>query len=304
MSADKVPLPEQLGFSTAWFDLPGLRMHAAVAGPEDAPLVILLHGFPEFWYSWRRQIGPLVDAGYRVIVPDQRGYNLTEKTPPYSLPVLVGDIVNLLDACGREQVFLAGHDWGAMVAWVLAGLYPERVRRLAILNVPHPDVMFRALWGGSLRQLFRSWYIFFFQIPGLPETLLGRADHAAMVNMLRRSSLPGTFTPEELSFYREAWGQPGALSAMIGWYRQLVRSALRFAYRDFAFRVQMPTCILWGEQDAALGVELAEQSLNWLDRGNLVRFPEATHWVHQDIPDTVTLQMLEHFSGKAVIQRA
>ena len=103
-------LPEQLGFSTAWFDLPGLRMHAAAAGPEGAPVVILLHGFPEFWYSWRRQIGPLVSAGYRVIVPDQRGYNLTEKAPPYNLVVLVEDILNLMDACGVEQVYLAGHD--------------------------------------------------------------------------------------------------------------------------------------------------------------------------------------------------
>jgi epoxide hydrolase 4 len=304
MPADKTPLPEQLGFSTAWFDLPGLRMHAAAAGPENAPLVILLHGFPEFWYSWRRQIGSLVDSGYRVIVPDQRGYNLTGKTPPYNLPVLVGDILNLIDACGREQVYLAGHDWGGIVAWVLAGLYPERVRRLVILNAPHPDVMFRALWGGSLRQFIRSWYIFLFQIPGLPEKLLGRGDHTAMVRMLQRSSSPGTFKPEDVPFYRGAWSQPGALSAMIGWYRQIIRSAARYSYRDFAFRLQMPTRILWGEQDSAMGVELAEQSLNWLDQGDLVRFPEATHWVHQDLPDAVNQHILEHFSGKAVIQNS
>ena len=302
MPADRAPLPEQLGFTTVWFDLPGLRMHAAAAGPEEAPLVVLLHGFPEFWYSWRRQIGPLVGSGYRVIAPDQRGYNLTEKTPPYNLPVLVGDIVNLLDACGSEQVYLAGHDWGAMVAWMLAGLYPERVRRLVILNFPHPDALFRALWGGSLRQLFRSWYIFFFQIPGLPEKLLGRRDYAAMVRMLQRSSNPGTFEPEDLSFYREAWSQPGALSAMIDWYRQMVRSAVRFAHRDYAFRVQTPTSILWGERDTALGVELAEQSLAWLDQGDLVRFPDATHWIHQDLPDVVNQHILDHFSGKAVTQ--
>ena len=304
MPADRVPLPEQLGFSTAWFDLPGLRMHAAAAGPEDAPLVILLHGFPEFWYSWRRQIGPLVSSGYRVIVPDQRGYNLTEKTPPYNLPVLVGDIVNLLDICGSEQVYLVGHDWGAMVAWMLAGLYPERVRRLVILNVPHPDALSRALWGGNLRQLLRSWYIFFFQIPGLPEKLLGRRDHAVMERMLQRSSNPGTFEPQDLLFYREAWSQPGALSAMIGWYRQMFRSAVQFAHRDYGFRVQTPTRILWGEQDTALGVELAEQSLVWLDQGDLVRFPDATHWIHQDLPDIVNQQILEHFSGRAVIRRA
>ena len=299
MPSTSAPLPEQLGFATAWFDLPGLRVHAAVAGPPDGPLVLLLHGFPEFWYSWRHQIAPLARAGFRVVAPDQRGYDLTETTPPYDIATLTGDVAGLIRACGRERAFVAGHDWGAAVGWTLAAHHPEMVERLAVLNVPHPAVMRRALTGRNLRQLRRSAYIFLFQLPRLPEWLLSRNDFARLCWLMRASSRRGTFTDEDLERYREAWSRPGALSATIGWYRALGRTMLAGGRGLHVGRVGVPTLILWGERDAALGVELAEQSAAWLDRGALVRFPKATHWAHEDLPEEITRRLLGHFGHGA-----
>jgi len=272
-------------------------VHAAVAGPPDGPLVILLHGFPEFWYSWRHQIGPLAGAGFRVVVPDQRGYNLTDKTRPFDLATLAEDVLALTRACGRESFLLAGHDWGAAVAWVVAARHPDRVERLAILNVPHPAVMARALLGRNLRQIRRSWYIFFFQLPGLPEWSLSRKDFARLRWLMRASARRGTFSDEDLQRYRDAWAQPGALAASIGWYRALGRSMLGRGRRRVAGIVRVPTIMLWGERDAALGVELAEQSLAYLERGELLRYPKATHWLHEEEPGEIAGRLVDHFSA-------
>ena len=288
-------------------------MHAAVAGPENGPLLILLHGFPEFWYSWRYQIGPLAQAGFRVVVPDQRGYNLTAKTPPFDVQTLADDILALMDACGRASACIAGHDWGAVVAWTLAALHPERIARLAILNVPHPAPMMRALLGGNPRQIARSWYIFFFQIPDLPEWTLRRHGFADMHRMMRGSSRgssrgsrdnlgggqPETFSDLDLARYQTAWAQPGALHAMIGWYRALLQRNLRENRQRSQTRVRVPTLILWGEQDVALGVELAEESCDWVDDVELIRFPNATHWVHEEEAEAVTQALLAHFVAAA-----
>ncbi len=278
-----------------FFDLPGLRMHAAVAGPENGPLVVLLHGFPEFWYSWRHQIPALAQAGFHVVAPDQRGYNLTEKAPPYDTGTLSQDIVNLIRACGRERACIAGHDWGAAVVWALASAHPERVEKLAILNVPHPSVMVKNLLGGNWRQLGRSWYIFFFQIPGLPERVLSAQTYRGLRGTLKRTSRPGTFSRDDLAKYVAAWTQPGALSAMLGWYRAAARATLNRQPLAPGRTIKAPTLILWGEQDVALGVELAEQSLGYLEQGRLERFPEATHWIHEEFPDEVNRRLSEHF---------
>src|SRR5580704_17398686 len=160
------------------------------AGPEDGPAVILLHGFPEFWYGWRKQIAPLAEAGFRVIVPDQRGYNLSSKPSAvrdYGLRELTADVIAIADQVGREKVFLAGHDWCAAVAWNAAMRYPGRIEKLAILNVPHPAVMRRFL-RTSPRQMLRSWYILFFQIPGLPEFLLSRNGFERCAAALEKTS--------------------------------------------------------------------------------------------------------------------
>jgi len=285
-----------MDFSTRWYDLPALRMHAATAGPLDGVPVILLHGFPQFWYSWRHQMKFLADAGFRVIVPDQRGYNLTDKTPPYDVGTLAQDIVHLIDICGYQDVYLAGHDWGAAVSWALAGLYPERVRRLAILNVPHPAPMANALRGRYLPQLLKSWYMLFFQIQRIPEWLMSRNDYAVMRRLLRSSSLLQTFSDEDVERYRDAWAQPGALSASIGWYRALLGKSGPKSLQGTSRRIRPATLILWGEQDVALDVRLAEQSLAWLEDGDIQRFPEATHWLHEDLPVEINRHLLEHFA--------
>src|SRR5690348_10019785 len=202
-----------------------IELHAVAAGREDAPVVLLLHGFPEFWYSWHRQIEPLASAGFRVIVPDQRGYNTSSKPrgiSSYALSHLVSDVLAIADQLSQQRIFLAGHDWGAAVAWSVALLHPHRVSKLAILNVPHPSVMRRFL-KTNRRQLRRSWYMFFFQLPWLPEAAF-RAFHFRLgVRSLVRSSREGTFSPDDLEQYRAAWSQPGALTAMIHWYRAAFR---------------------------------------------------------------------------------
>lgn len=284
------------GLTSAYFDLPGLRMHAVVAGPGDGPLLILLHGFPESWYSWRKQIGPLAEAGYRVIAPDQRGYNLSDKSPPYDLKTLVNDIVHLIQACGHEKAGVIGHDWGAAVGWGLAGGYPEWVRKLAILNVPHPIAMEHALRRGNLSQLLKSWYILYFQIPALSERSLKAFNFAAMRRMMNLSSRPGTFTAEDFKHYRSAWMQPGAIPAMLGWYRALLlRDGRSLRWARHLQRIPAPTLIIWGERDIALSVELAGQSVPFLAEGRLIRFPEATHWVHQEYPEEINRYLLAHF---------
>lgn len=272
-----------------------VRLHAVAAGPVDGPLVILLHGFPEFWRGWIAQIEPLAAAGFRVIVPDQRGYNLSGKprgVQSYSLAELTSDVISIADQLRRERIFLAGHDWGAAVAWSTALLYPQRLAKLVIVNVPHPFVMRRHL-KTDRRQMRRSWYIFFFQLPWLPEKLFRARNFRLGVSALVGSSRPGTFSLEALARYREAWSQPGALTGMIHWYRAALRARTQFPDRV----VRVPTRILWGERDAFLGVQMAEESLRYCTEGELIRFPQASHWLQHEEPEEVSRLLLE-FLGK------
>jgi pimeloyl-ACP methyl ester carboxylesterase len=259
----------------------GLRLHVVEAGPADGPLVILLHGFPEFWRGWRHQIGPLTRAGFRVVVPDQRGYNLSDKPDgisAYGVERLAADILALADSYGVAAFDLVGHDWGGIVAFWLAARHPGRIRRLAILNAPHPDA-----FGPYMRrhpsQVVRSLYAAFFQLPGLPERMLSARNHAALARALTATARPGAFTPEDLAAYREAWAQPGALTAMLNWYRALVRRS-----RKPAGRVTVPMLMIWGQKDAALSEGLARASLDLCDDVRVLWRQEATHWVqHEDV---------------------
>ena len=290
-------LAEQLGFESAYFDLPGLRLHAVVAGPVGAPLVVMLHGFPDFWYEWRHQIGPVSAAGFRVIAPDQRGYNLSGKAGPYDAQTVAGDIAGLISAAGYDSAHLVGHDWGGAVVWALAAWHPERVRRLMVINLPHPLALADALAGFNLRQSLRSWYIAYFQLPRVPEWSLSRNQYALLKRALQRTSLPGAFTDEDLARHVEAWSQPGALTAMLGWYRAVWQSRRQLlASRAHFNRITTPALILWGERDLALGVELAEASVPHLADGRLVRYPELTHWLPAEAPGEVTKQLLAHLT--------
>ena len=271
----------------------GINLHVVLAGPKDAPPVILLHGFPEYWRGWWKQIEPLAKAGFRVIVPDQRGYNLSDKpkgVKAYTLDKLVADVLGLIDALGYQKVNLIGHDWGAMVAWVFASRYSERLYKLGILNVPHPAVMLNFLHRGDPEQLRRSWYIFAFQIPWLPEYLLEKDDWRNTIRVLRGSGKIHTFTKEDISEYKKAWSQPGAMTAMLNWYRAVFRHPPQ---RTKGMRVQAPVLIIWGMNDVALSHRMARLSLDYCENGKLVFFEDATHWVQHDEAVDVTKYLLD-----------
>lgn len=270
----------------------GIRLHVVEAGPKSGIPVVLLHGFPEFWYGWRQQIPALAEAGCRVIVPDQRGYNLSDKpkgVKAYRVEHLVEDVLGLLDALEYERVNLIGHDWGALVAWMLAIKHPERLHRLGIINMPHPVVMRRFLTRDP-EQICRSWYALFFQLPWLPELSLRLGASLS----LRRTGNGNAFTEEDIKKYKQAWSQSGALTSMLNWYR----AAARYRPQITAdMQVQTPTLMLWGVKDFALTYRMARPSLDYCARGNLIFFPDATHWVQHEEADEVNRHLLSFITG-------
>jgi pimeloyl-ACP methyl ester carboxylesterase len=272
----------------------GITLHTVMAGPEDGPLVILLHGFPEFWYGWRRQIPALAAAGFRVWAPDQRGYNLSDRPrslSAYSIDKLAADAVGLIDASGRERVYLVGHDWGAMVAWWVALTAPHRLHRLAILNVPHPAVARRRL-SRDPRQMVRSLYALYFQLPWLPEAMLGAGNWRALCRTLRNSSRPGAFSDDDLVQYRQAWSRPGAMTAMLNWYRAFLR---RPAAEWPDPRVVVPTTIIWGMKDFALRGVMSAESADQCDDADLIQLPDNTHWVQHEAAELVNETLIARF---------
>ncbi|MFA1610819.1 alpha/beta fold hydrolase [Halobellus rubicundus] len=269
----------------------GVRLHVVTAGEPDAPLVVLLHGHPDFWYGWREQIVALADAGYRVVVPDQRGCNLSEAPEgidAYRQSNLVADVCGLIHTEGRESAHVVGHDFGAFVAWNVALREPAVVDRLGICNVPHPTV-YRETLRSSLRQIVRSWYVWFYQLPKLPEWMLRRNEMDNMVATLELSSNPGTFDDETIARYQAAWRHTG-VEPRIHWYRGFRRSE-----RPARDTVTQPTLICWGEDDIGLVPSMAERSLDYCETGRLRTFPEASHWVHHERA-AVTDALLDHLS--------
>ena len=269
-----------------WIDVGGLRLHCVEAG--TGPLVVLLHGFPEFWYAWRHQIPALADAGYRVVAPDLRGYNTSDKPSrvrDYRPRVLVQDVADLIVALGAGSAAVAGHDWGGGLAWLLAMQHPKRVERLVLLNAPHPVRFLKGL--RSPRQLRRSWYILAFQLPWLPERLVAARDFQALRWIFRHQpTRPGAFTAQDIDRYVAAAAQPGALRAAINYYRAAFR-ANPLAQAHGLRRVDIPTLIIWGDQDRSLGRELAEPDRAWVPDVRVERIAEASHWVQADDPERV-----------------
>jgi pimeloyl-ACP methyl ester carboxylesterase len=269
----------------------GVRLHVVAGGDPDAPLVVLLHGHPDFWYGWRTQIESLVDAGFRVVVPDQRGCNLSDApdgVDAYRLPTLAADVCELVRSEGRDSAHLVGHDFGGFVAWNVALRRPSVVDRLGILNVPHPTV-YRETLRSSPEQLLRSWYVWFYQLPRLPEWLLGRNGMANMVDSLKLTSNPGTFDAETIRRYRAAWRHTG-IGPRLDWYRGFRRSE-----RSPRDTVTQPTLICWGEADIALRPSMAEASVDRCENGRLRTFPDASHWVHHE-REEATEALLDHLS--------
>lgn len=272
----------------------GIGFHVAVAGPPTGDPVLLLHGFPEFWYGWRHQIDALAAAGHRVIVPDLRGYNRTDKpdgVAAYAMEELVADVTGLLDACGHDRAAVVGHDWGGTLALRVAATHPERVSRIVVLNGVHLATA-PAVYAGQLRQLRRGWYVLALQLPWLPERLLAARNFQALAAALRETSRPGTFTPADLAAYRRAWNRPGALRAMVHWYRAACRRPPGVAPSP---TIDAPTLVIWGEDDAFLTRETVLAGIAWCRRGHFEAIA-ATHWLHHEEP-TVVNELLEEFLG-------
>jgi pimeloyl-ACP methyl ester carboxylesterase len=275
-----------------------IQLHVVTDGPADGTPVILLHGFPEFHYGWRKQVPALAEAGFHVITPDQRGYNLSDKpkgVSAYKVETLAKDVLGLFDHYGIQKARLVAHDWGGVVAWHLAIHYPERLEKLAILNAPHPDVMMRFMFE-SAEQRKKSWYVFFFQIPFFVEWILRKENYRNLVRTLVGSGRKSTFSRENIEEYRKAWSQPGALSAMLNWYRSIVRGSLKNVLRKkqpSERRVRVQTLLLWGKNDAALSHEMAQPSIEMCDDGNLIFFEKATHWVQHDEADEVNKNLIQ-----------
>jgi len=270
----------------------GVRLHVVQAGPKSGTPVILLHGFPEFWYGWRKQIPALVDAGCRVIVPDQRGYNLSDKPKDkkdYGVFTLVDDVLGLIKALDYEKVNLVGHDWGAVIAWALAVTHPEKLHKLTVMNAPHPAVM-RKFLQRDCEQMRRSWYGGFFQIPWLPEKILSANSFREMVRGMRNSAKKNTFTAEDFEKYKEAWSQPDAMTSMLNWYRAIVQHPPQMPEDT---RVKVRTLMMWGMKDFALTHRMARPSMDYCDEGNLILFPESTHWVHLDAAEEVNHYLID-----------
>jgi len=270
--------------------LDNVDLHLVEAGRAGQPPVLLLHGFPEFWWAWRNQIPSLAEAGLHVAAMDMRGYGRSD-TPSgvksVQLEALVGDVVALLEKMGWARIRVVGHDWGGIVAWTLAARYPHLVDRLVIVNAPHLDVMPEVL----LRrpgQILRSSYIGFFQLPLVPEAVLSAGRHKLLRHALVSTSRAGTFSPEDLDRYAAEWARPGRLNTMINYYRAL----LRYPQKRLG-KISVQTLILWGRRDHALDEFLADASLLQCDNGVVRYHDHATHWIHLEEPAWVSEKLIE-----------
>ena len=269
----------------------GLQIHAVVAGPENGPLVLLLHGFPENWTAWRHSFRPLVDAGYRGIAPDQRGYNLSDKPAGvhnYRLDALAADVHELIRASDRETAIIVGHDWGGSVAWQTAMDYPEAVDKLIIMNSPHPAAFVREIKENPAQQQ-RSWYMLFFQLPWLPELMLGQSPLETESFFFRHSAVnQNAYSSYDLHGLAMSMSQPHALTGMLNYYR----AAFRYRPAGITRVIKTPTLIVWGEDDVALGKSLTYGIQQWVPNVKIHYISNCGHWVQNEAADEVNAEML------------
>lgn len=273
----------------------GVRFHYAETGSGDE-LVLLLHGFPEFWYSWRHQLDAL-GKYFHVVAPDMRGYNLSDKpsrVEDYRIDEIAGDVVGLIDHFGASQAAVVGHDWGATVAWAVAQRFPERVSKLAVMQVP-PAAVWRA--NMSLRQVLRSWYMFLFQLPRIPEWMISRKNMNAIEEMFTNSVMrKGSFGASEIENYKEALRQPGALTSAINYYRANFK---RLASRGSSSapsneRTRVPTLFIFAERDFAILPETVRGVANYVDAPfRELRIKDSGHWVQNEAAEEVNAALIE-----------
>lgn len=282
----------------------GLEFEVLTAGSGDE-LVLCLHGFPEHALSWRLQVPLLTRLGYRVWAPNQRGYGETSRpsgVAEYDIAKLLDDVAGLIDAAGARRVTLIGHDWGAAVAWFFAMHRVRPLARLVIINVPHPALFLAAL-RTSWRQRARSWYAVFFQLPWLPERVLGAGRAAAIAAMFERSSCdPARFPASVIDLYRARAAQPGALTAMLNWYRAAARGGFRKQIARGFPKIDVPTLMLWGEEDVALGKETTYGTERYVRDLELHYLPGVSHWAQQEAPERINA-LLERFLKRTLATR-
>jgi epoxide hydrolase 4 len=272
----------------------GVTLHVAIAGTGRP--IILLHGFPENWRSWQHQFAPLVSAGFSVWAPDLRGYNGSDRPAEraaYHIEQLTGDVAALVRATGSSRANLAGHDWGGVIAWTFAARFPDLVDRLVILNAPHPARYARKVL--HPRQLFKSWYVLAFLVPGLAERLLAARDGAVLRRLFERSPAgPGAFESDRIDFYVRAMTAPGALTAALNYYR--ANAGIR-SFLPHVQPVPHETLVIWGEKDQALSTVLLDGLDKVAPRSRIHRFPGVGHWVNNEVPAEVSELMTRFFTS-------
>lgn len=273
-----------------------LSLDCRIGGPEGAPTILFLHGFPDFSYGWRKQLAHFEAKGFRVIAPDLHGYAGSSKPKAkerYLLGQIASDISEMLDRLGVQKCHVVGHDWGAALTWQLLTEHGSRFHTGTALCVPHLKVFFEHVFRNRHGQALRSWYMGLFQFPWLPEQLFKIKDGAWLASLLVKSSRRGTFTEADEDAYRRAWANPGAPTAMLNWYRANVFRA-RDKEADAASRVDVPMLIIWGDKDVALNHHMAEDSLKHCRQGRVLHFEKGTHWVHMEYPDEVNAAIEGH----------
>lgn len=270
----------------------GIRLHYVTQG--EGPLMLMLHGFPEFWYSWRHLI-PEFAKDYKVVALDLRGYNESDKPQQQSAYVMsefVKDVEGVIKGLGYDRCVLVGHDWGGAIAWNFAYAYPEMLERLIVLNMPHP-----AKFADGLRtpqQLLRSSYAFFFQLPVLPELLIQSSDYGAIESAFKGMAVnKSAITQADIEAYKDAASRRGALTAMLNYYRNAFPS---MTLRDWSI-LQVPTLMIWGEEDTALGKELTYGTEKYVRDFQIRYIPNCSHWVQQERPELVNQYMREFLAG-------
>ncbi|MBD2180898.1 alpha/beta hydrolase [Planktothrix sp. FACHB-1355] len=268
----------------------GIKLHCVTQG--EGSLMLMLHGFPEFWYSWRYQI-PQFSKDFKVVALDLRGYNDSDKPTnksAYVMDEFIKDVKGAIETLGYQKCVLVGHDWGAAIAWNFAYTYPEIVERLIIMNVPHPAKFFQAFFTNP-QQLMRSWYIFFFQLPVLPEFVLQLSDYKAIKSVFIKTTFnKNNFASADIETYKNAAAKPGAIKAMLSYYRNIFRQVF---IKEVWQILEVPTLMIWGENDTALGKELTYGTEAYVRDFQIKYIPNCSHWVQQDRPEVVNQYMRE-----------
>lgn len=269
----------------------GVRLHYVTQG--EGPLMLMLHGFPEFWYSWRHQI-PVFAANYKVVAVDLRGYNDSEKPDDlaaYRISELIEDVRGIITGLGYERCVLVAHDWGGAIAWHFADAYPDKVEQLIVMNLPHPAKLVEGL--RTPQQMLKSWYMLFFQLPLVPELVLQAFNYQLVGDAFSNMAINKTaFTPADLEAFRHAAAKPGALTAMLNYYRANV---FQLGSRNWSV-LPMPTLMVWGEEDRALGKELTYGTEQYVANLTIRYIPNCSHWVQQEQPQLVNQYMQEFLS--------